>query len=582
MSDPAPARGGAMLTRRRAHRLSAAPILVILLMLGPVAAGLLGVAAPAFGWLPALGGVRLTLAPWAALFQEPGIWRSILLSLGPGLISTAIALAAVLLFLAGVSGSRLYRVMLGAVSPLLAVPHAAAALGLMFLIAPSGWLARLFSPWATGWERPPDLLIIHDPLALSMIAALVIKEIPFLLLIAIAALPQLDAPRRVRAARSLGCGPAQAWLRTVAPDLYPLMRLPVYAVIAYAASTVEIALILGPTLPSPLAVAILGWMNDPDLSQRFMASAGALVQLGVILVAIGVWRLGEIAVWRAFRPIAARGMGGGPAGERLMSALGGALVGGAALALGLGLLGLLVSSVSGFWRFPDALPGSVTLRHWAGAADALGGRLWTTSVIAIVAASVSLALVVLVLEAERRATGGLRPNRALAVVYAPLIAPQVSFLFGLTIAAERLGLTPGVALVTAAHVVFVLPYVYLSLAGVYRRLDPRWERVARSLGAGDAQTFWRVRAPLLLKPALTALAVGLAVSIGQYLPTQLLGAGRVATVTTEAVALAAGGDRRVIGVWAIAQAVLPAIGFWLALAVPALLWRRRRGMRETE
>ena len=46
------------------------------------------------------------------------------------------------------------------------VPHAAAAFGLAFLIAPSGLIARLLSPELTGWERPPDLLIVNDPLGL--------------------------------------------------------------------------------------------------------------------------------------------------------------------------------------------------------------------------------------------------------------------------------------------------------------------------------------------------------------------------------------------------------------------------------
>ena len=48
---------------------------------------------------------------------------------------------------------------------LLAVPHLASAIGTAFLLAPSGWLARLASPWLTGWERPPDLLTVNDPSA---------------------------------------------------------------------------------------------------------------------------------------------------------------------------------------------------------------------------------------------------------------------------------------------------------------------------------------------------------------------------------------------------------------------------------
>ncbi|MEE4348467.1 MAG: ABC transporter permease, partial [Paracoccaceae bacterium] len=84
--------------------------------------------------------------------------------------------------------------------------------------------------------------------------------------------------------------------------------------------------------------------------------------------------------------------------------------------------------------------------------------------------------------------------------------------------------------------------------------------------------------PILLRPVLTAAAVGFAVSVGQYLPTLLIGMGRVSTLTTEAVALSSGGDRRLIGVYALSQTVMPLVGFALALALPAVLFRNRRGV----
>jgi putative thiamine transport system permease protein len=67
--------------------------------------------------------------------------------------------------------------------------------------------------------------------------------------------------------------------------------------------------------------------------------------------------------------------------------------------------------------------------------------------------------------------------------------------------------------------------------------------------------------------------------VGQYLPTLLIGGGRVTTLTTEAVALASGGDRRVIGIYALAQMALPFIAFSLAISIPAFIYRHRRGMR---
>ena len=82
-----------------------------------------------------------------------------------------------------------------------------------------------------------------------------------------------------------------------------------------------------------------------------------------------------------------------------------------------------------------------------------------------------------------------------------------------------------------------------------------------------------------MAPIATACAVGLAVSIGQYLATLLTGAGRVSTLTTEAVALASGGTRGSVAVWALVQTTVPMFGFILALTIPRLWWRNRRDMR---
>jgi putative thiamine transport system permease protein len=146
-----------------------------------------------------------------------------------------------MLFLAGSFEGRTFRWMRRALSPILAVPHAAAAFGLAFLIAPSGLIARALSPWATGWQRPPDLLILQDPMGLAMMAGLITKEIPFLMLMALAALAQIDAPRRMAMGRTLGYAPMAAWFKTVVPALYPLLRLPIFAVIAYASAQIALA-----------------------------------------------------------------------------------------------------------------------------------------------------------------------------------------------------------------------------------------------------------------------------------------------------------------------------------------------------
>lgn len=548
------------------------PTLTLSLLALPIVAGLAGVIAPAFGWLPALGGESLSLAPWRALWQVPGLARMAGLSLTTGLVSAALALAIVLLFLAAFVETAPFRLVRRLLSPLLAVPHAAAAIGLAFLLAPSGLASRLVSPWASGWTQPPDYLFPGDPFGLALIGGLVLKEVPFLLLMCLAALPQCRATQRLRVARSMGYGPVTAFAKAVLPGLYPLIRLPVYAVIAFASANVDVALILGPSTPPTLSVAVMRWQADPDLSLRFLASAGALLQLAVTVLALASWWLAE----RLLAPALASRCEDGRRrrGERLGRLLGGGLITAVIVLLGASLVGLVLWSLAAWWPFPSAWPSPMTLDTWRQAAGMLGAPLRQTASIGLAATALAVVLVVGSLEAETLRARPL-PAGTLLILYLPLLVPPVAFLYGLVQWQTQLGLAAGWLAVMLGHVLFVLPYVFLSLAEAYRRLDPRWSQLASALGATPSRVFWRVRLPMLVAPIGVAAAVGFAVSVGQYLPTVLLGAGRLSTLTTEAVALASGGDRRLTAVHALAQLALPALGFALALGLPRLLFRHR-------
>ncbi|HEV8037092.1 ABC transporter permease [Yoonia sp.] len=552
------------------------PILTLLAMLGPVAAGLWGTVLPAFGHLPAAGLAGPSLDPFRDLFDWAGLPRAVMLSLSTGVLATGISLAIVVLVTAGWSGTRPFRALERLLSPLLSVPHAAAAFGLAFLIAPSGWLSRLVSPGLTGWERPPDILIVQDSWGLTMTAGLIIKEVPFLLLITLAALGQADAQRSTTIAQALGYGRVTGWLKTVFPRVYAQIRPPVYVVLAYSMSVVDVAVILGPNTPPPLSVQIVKWMSDPDLAMRLEAAAGALLQLGLVVAALIFWRIGEVIVASLGRRWIAKGNRGrlDPVVAQAALVAGGS----SAAAVLLGLVVLVIWSFAGFWGFPDAFPDGWTLRNWMrfgpGTLEALG----ETALIACTVALVALILTIGCLEAEYR-YGLSFSQRAVWLLYLPLLIPQTAFLPGLQTLMLNMGADVGRLPVILAHLVFVLPYVFLSLADPFRAWDTRMGTIAAALRASPDGVLWRVRLPMLLRPILTALAVGLAVSVGQYLPTLLIGGGRVATLTTEAVALASGGDRRAIGVYGLMQTGAALVPFALALLLPALIWRNRRGLR---
>jgi len=552
------------------------PILTILLLTGPIAFGLAGTVLPALGFLPALGGMELTLAHFRDLFFEPAIMMSAGLSLLAGLVTALFSLTAVMLFVAGFAGTRAFGRVQHLVSPLLSLPHAAAAFALVFLIAPSGMLARLISPEITGWQRPPDLLIVNDPMGISMMAGLIVKEIPFLLLMTLAALPQVPFREARMLTGSLGYGRVAGFLFGIWPAIYRQIRLPVFAVIAFASSVVDVGMILGPTRPAPLAVRLVEWMNDPDLSMRYLASAGALLQLAVTGLSLALWlrleRLGATLCKRMamrglrFRrdaPIRAAGLA--------------AMVLSAGIVFA-GLATLVLWSFAGLWQFPDALPSSFTLKTWIKALPRILEPLRTTLLAGLLSTLIASVLAILCLMHQEET--GRRPARAaLSLLYLPLLVPQVAFVFGLQLLLIYAGVLATLPALVLAHLVFVMPYAYLSLRDPWYAFDRRYDWIAAGLGKSRARRFLSIRLPMLTRPILTMAAVGFAISAGLYLPTVLVGAGRLTTVTTEAVALASGGNGRVIGVYAFWQMILPMAGFAIATLLPALIFRRFRGMQ---
>ena len=70
-----------------------------------------------------------------------------------------------------------------------------------------------------------------------------------------------------------------------------------------------------------------------------------------------------------------------------------------------------------------------------------------------------------------------------------------------------------------AHLTQVFAYVFIVLKGPYRAFDPRYRAVSLGLNA-DPLRFWSAVKLGMMKPTLAAAAaVGIGVSIAQYVPT---------------------------------------------------------------
>ena len=508
-------------------------------------------------------GALLDAAAWHALWHDPHTRPALALTLWTGLASTALAwLLSAVLLAQGFVRQSLGRLLRG-LPVMLAAPHAAFAIGLVFLLSPSGWVLRALSPWLTGFERPPPWLTTQDPWGLGLIVALTVKEIPFLLWTAATQLQRDDVRQQWQAehalAQTLGYSPQRAFWRVVWPPLSTRLVWPLLAVLAYGLTVVDMALVIGPASPPTLAVLAWQWLQDADLATNAQgAAAGGVLALVVLAAALG-WRAAQ-AVW-ASSGHALNGVRGAlrtqrprhqalglPMGYRLLVGLYGAV-----------LLALAVGSVAGVWPFPRIWPEVLTGQAWRSVWDSRD-TVATTLGLGLASAALALAWSVAWLElAPRRWDAALRP-----VLYLPLVLPAVLWVVGLyrlALWAHLEGQWLGLLL---AHTSLVLPYVLLTLSPAYLGFDARYAALSASLGHGPWRFLWRVKWPLLRRALAASTAVGFAVSVAQYLPTLYVGAGRFNSVTTEAINLAAGAQRSLTSAYAGLQFALPVLAFALA------------------
>ena len=198
--------------------------------------------------------------------------------------------------------------------------------------------------------------------------------------------------------------------------------------------------------------------------------------------------------------------------------------------------------------------------------------------------AVALVLAVACLESESRRDHPPTQRRALWLAYAPLLVPQIAFLYGfqVSLVTPRAGRAAG------------WRWHGRTSCSCCPTSSCRWPtRGARStctlraIGGGArrepvVRVLLRVRLPLVLRPTLVAVAIGFAVSVGQYLPTLFAGAGRVATLTTEAVDACRPAPTGASSVCSPScRRHLPLAVYVAAIAIPGLVFRhRRRGWRE--
>jgi putative spermidine/putrescine transport system permease protein len=262
--------------------LSPALAVAVILFGGGLALGLV----QSLGYLPAAGMSSLTLDHFIRVLTDPDFFKSLgltfYLSLASTLIAAALSVATALAFNALADRSRVLQFIFQIP---LTVPHLVIAVAVVFMLAPSGLLARVllaagFISSAQGFP-----LLVHDPWGVGILAAYVWKEVPFITLMILAVL-RTGGSELLDVGRTLHAGRWQRFRYITLPMIFPSLGAASLIVFAYTFGAFEVPYLLGQTYPMMLPVWAYKAYSDVDLLSRPEGIAAGLVIAAVVAAAV--------------------------------------------------------------------------------------------------------------------------------------------------------------------------------------------------------------------------------------------------------------------------------------------------------
>lgn len=506
-------------------------------------------------------------AAWAALFEHPQFAKALVLSLGSGSAATLMALIASLFIATSLFQTGRIQKLSTALGFALAMPHLAFAVGISFLIMPSGLVARLLAP-LFGWTAPPHFITVHDPYAVSLTIVMAAKETCFLLFALLQTLSREDKRQnllaQVAAAQALGHENLSISLRVLIPQVWRTMIWPVIIVFVYAATVVDIAAVLGPTQPPTLASLIWSDISSARAESNLRGGAGAIF-LGLACAAVILFSaLSVHFIMPALRRFATRGPSAWhyPIGLAILKWRG--------LVMWFVLSGsaLVLLSFAPLWTFPSFIPQVISASPWQRIFERPDAMV-TSLALGLACALIGLLLLVAWFE-----TMPVKFDRIVLIVSVAMLGlPSLLTALGLYRLLLRVGLSATWQGLLLAHLIPAIAYMFIVMVGPYRSFDNKWRCASDGLMASRFKFLSHLKWPLLKAPLAATAAVGFAVAFAQYVPAQLVSAGRFDTLAIEAVTLSSGGNRALLAAFAFLLMLPPLLGFWIATKIGRERWR---------
>ena len=389
---------------------------------------------------------------------------------------------------------------------------------------------------------------------------------------AMVVLNQINSDKQLQLAQTLGYARTGAFFKVILPQLLPKLRLPIFAVLVYSLSNIELSVIIGPSIPQPLVLLLHYWFLDAQTEYQYAANAGAIYLLALTLLCMLIWVLLEkivirICLWSGLR------------GRRysLLSYFYPFIALSFYALLALIILSVVVLFLWVFaqqWFFPDFLPQTYSFKGLIKYSSRLLPSLLNTLFIGFISTLLSLILVIGALEHEsfkakyQQASKHFQYPLWLWVAYLPLIIPAISFMFGVYVLFLYLDLNHTWIGLFWVHLLFIVPYVFLSLTGNYLSFNYKYSVQALLLGHNYWKSLFKVKLPMLFKTIIFAFAIGFSVSVAQYITTLYISGGRIGTIATDIISSLSGSNRNVLSIYVLYQWLLPLIIFLIAFLMP--------------
>ena len=225
------------------------------------------------------------------------------------------------------------------------------------------------------------------------------------------------------------------------------------------------------------------------------------------------------------------------------------------------LIAFFINAFSFRWFYPQLIPKELSLQAWVRLKlipkegyRSLDGflDLWLSNptIIKALVNSVTIGIIVTIVSIiialpAARVLGLLNFRFKKIIIFimvSPTILPPIAFVLGLNINFISWGFSGSFWGVCLVHLVPIMPYVVLTMTGIFANYNPDFEHQARTLGANKFRTFYLITLPAIAPGMVVAALFAFLVSWSQYLLTFLIGAGKIMTLPLLVFSTASSGN----------------------------------------